>query len=100
MENPANPQSDPSNVNPVTGETPGDQAKPQPQLERRAFESLRDAIRKGAEDARTAAEEAIPKVKSAVAGAAYWTAYGAAFAAVFQWTFAKGLTPEPIKSGL
>jgi len=98
MENHANPQSQPSDS--VADETTGKQAKPQPQQDRRAFDALRDAIRKGAEDARTAAEKSIPKVKSAAAGALYWTAYGASFAAVFQWTFAKGITPESLKCGL
>ena len=98
MENHANPQSQPSDS--VADETTGTQAKPQPQQDRHAFDALRDAIRKGAEDARTAAEKSIPKVKSAAAGALYWTAYGASFAAVFQWTFAKGITPESLKCGL
>jgi len=98
MENTANPQSEQNNGDRVTGEATGEQAQPQPA--RRAFESFRGAIRKGAEDARAAAEKTIPKVKSAAAGAVYWTAYGAAFAAVFQWTLAKGLTPESLKSGL
>ncbi len=83
----------------MTEETPGAQAERQPQPERRALDALRDAFRSGAEDARTAAEKAIPIVKSAAAGAVYWTAYGAAFAAVFHWTFAKGLAPESLKSG-
>ena len=39
-------------------------------------------------------------MKSAAADAVYWTAYGVSFAAVFQWTFAKGLAPESLKSGL
>ena len=97
MENPANPQSEHNNGDRVTGEATGEQAQPQP--ERRAFESFRDAILKGAEDARAAAEKTIPKMKSAATDAAYWTAYGAAFAAVFQWTLAKGLTPESLKCG-
>src|SRR6266550_3881399 len=98
MENHANPQSQTRDS--VAEETTGKQAKPQPQQYRRAFDALRDAIRKGAEDARTAAEKSIPKVKSAAADAVYWTAYGVSFAAVFQWTLAKGLTPECLKSGL
>src|SRR5213075_956088 len=98
MENTANPQSEQNNGDRVTGEATGEQAQPQPA--RRAFESFRGALRKGAEDARAAAEKSIPKVKSAAAGALYWTAYGASFAAVFQWTFAKGITPESLKCGL
>jgi len=83
MENPANPQSQDS----------------EPQPGRPVFDALHDALRRGAEDARTAAEMTIPKVKSAAADAVYWTAYGASYAAVFQWTFVKGLAPESLKSG-
>jgi hypothetical protein len=97
MENSANPQSDPSDNSHAKEETSTGQAKPQPQWG--AFDSLLDAIHKGAEDARTAAEKAVPKVKSAAAGAVYWTAYGVSFATVFQWTLAKGLTPESLRSG-
>ena len=93
MENPANPQSQHSDNNHATEETPSAQAKPQPDR------SVLSALRKGAEDARTAAEKAIPKVKSAAADAVYWTTYGVSFAAVFQWTLAKGLAPESLKSG-
>ena len=100
MENPTNPQSEHSNGESAAHETTSAQANPQPQLERPAFHSFRDAIRKGAEDARTAAEQAIPKVKSAAAGAAYWTAYGVSFAAVFHWALAAGFTPESLKSGV
>ena len=38
-------------------------------------------------------------MKSAAADAVYWTAYGVSFAAVFQWTLAKGLAPESLRSG-
>src|SRR2546430_17649579 len=99
MENPAPPQSEHNDSDCVTDETTGAQGKPQPQPERPVFDALRDAIRRGAEDARTAAEKTIPKVKSATADAVYWTAYGVSFAAVFQWTLAKGLAPESLKSG-
>jgi len=99
MDNTVNPQSEHIDGDRVTGESASAQGKPQPQPERPVCDALRDALRRGAEDARTAAEKTIPKVKSAAAGAVYWTAYGAAFAAVFQWTLAKGLTPESLKSG-
>jgi|SRR5437867_623048 len=97
MDNTANPQSERSDVK---EETAGAQAKSQPQSEGGVLDALGSAIRKGGEDARTAAENAIPKVKSATTGAVYWTAYGISFAAVFQWTLAKGLAPECLKSGL
>ena len=99
MENPGNPQSQHSDSDRVADETTSGPAKSQPQHERPVFDAFRDAIRKGAEDARTAAEKAIPKVKSAAIDAVYWTAYGVSFAAVFQWTVAKGLAPESLKSG-
>ena len=99
MENPANPEGQHNDSDRATDETTSAQAKSQPQPERPAFDSLRDAIRRGAEDARTAAEKAIPKVKSAATDAVYWTAYGVSFAAVFQWTLAKDLAPESLKSG-
>src|SRR5439155_2140822 len=100
MDNAANPQHEHSDGDRVAGATTGAHAEPQPQHERRVFDDLRDAIRRGAEDARTAAEKTIPKVKSAAAEAVYWTAYGVSFAAVFQWTLAKGLAPESLKYGL
>jgi len=99
MENPGNPQSQHSDSDRVADATAGVQAEPQPQHERRVFEDLRDAIRRVAEDPRAAAEKTIPKVKSAAADEVYWTAYGVSFAAVFQWTLAKGLAPESLKSG-
>src|SRR5216683_6222142 len=99
MDNTANPQYEQSDGGRVADATTSAQAKPQPQHERRVFDDLRDAIRRGAEDARTAAEKTIPKVKSAAAEAVYWTAYGVSFTAVFQWTLAKGLAPESLKSG-
>jgi len=99
MENPANSQSQHSDSDRVADETASAQAESQPQPERPAFDALLDALRRGAEDARTAAEKAIPKVKSAAADAVYWAAYGVSYAAVFQWTLAKGLTPESLKSG-
>ena len=99
MDNTANPECEHSDGDRVAGVTTSAPAEPQPQHERRVFEDFRDAIRKGAEDARTAAEKTIPKVKSAAADAVYWTAYGVSFAAVFQWTLAKGLAPESLKSG-
>ena len=42
----------------------------------------------------------MPRIKAAATEAAYWTAYGVTFAAVFQWTLIKSLrVPEPIKTG-
>jgi len=94
MDNSANPQIEHSEGNRAADETAGAQA--QPQLDR----SFLSGLRKGTEDARSAAAKAVPKVKSAADGAVYWTAYGVSFAAVFQWELAKGLTPENLKSGV
>ena len=100
MENPDSPQNQP-NDNSAANEMNGAHGTP-PQQEpnKPVLDALRDAIRRGAEDARSAAEKAVPKVKSATADAAYWTAYGISFAAVFHWAFAKGMTPEPLKAGV
>jgi hypothetical protein len=81
------------------GNPSGDQARTQQEPGKCILDSLTSAMRKGAEDARKAAEEAIPKVKAAASDAAYWMAYGVSFAAVFQWTVAKSFTPECVKSG-
>jgi len=94
MDNTANPQNEHSDGQRVANEAASAQAQPQPD---RSFLS---GLKKGAEDARSAADKAIPTVKSAAADAVYWTAYGVSFAVVFQWELAKGLTPESLKSGL
>ena len=78
-------------------ETASSQAKPEP--ESSVLSALGAAIRRGAEDAKNATQEAAPKIKSAATDTAYWTAYGVSFAAVFQWTLAKNLIPECLKSG-
>ena len=99
MDNTANPQSKHGDSDQVTGGTASAQARPQPQPETSLLGALGAGIRQGAEDAITAAEKTIPKVKSAAIGAVYWTAYGVTFTAVFQWSLAKGLAPESLKSG-
>jgi len=98
MDNTANQPSEHSDR--TTGETASTQGDPQSQPETRVLGALSSGIRQGAEDARIAAENALPKVKSAAAGAVYWTAYGVSFAAVFQRSLAKGLAPESLKSGV
>src|SRR5690349_11369692 len=80
-------------------ETHRDQPADNRSPSRRACDAVFSALNKGAEDARKAAEEALPRIKAAASEAAYWTAYGTAFAAVFQWTLVKHLTPETVKSG-
>jgi hypothetical protein len=84
---------------PNSGDPSTDQTKAQQEAGKCMLNSLASAMRKGAEDAGKAAEEAIPKVKAAASDTAYWMAYGVSFAAVFQWTVAKSFTPECVKSG-
>jgi hypothetical protein len=79
-------------------ETTSEHGKP-PQLEGCVLASLCSAMRKGAEEARTAAEKAVPKLKSAAADVVFWAAYGVSFAAVFQWTLARNLAPQSMKAG-
>ncbi|MBI5386052.1 MAG: hypothetical protein HZA90_15360 [Verrucomicrobia bacterium] len=94
-----------SNSNP--GPANGSPADPQaasspdhtPQPKPSAFDPLRRALHQGADDARAAAEAAVPKLKRWVAEAARHTAYGAAYAVAFQFTAARLLCPEVIKDG-
>jgi hypothetical protein len=65
----------------------------------RVFDSVRNAFDEGARQARAAAEEAIPKIKEAVADATYWLGYSMSFAAVFSYTVATELAPEVLKAG-
>jgi hypothetical protein len=94
MDNTASPQSEHNDGDRAADETTSAPAQPQPDR------SFFGALRKGAEDARTAADKAIPTVKSTAADAVYWTAYGVSFVTVFHWAMAKGLAPESLKSGL
>ena len=87
------------------GQDPGAQNQSQgsahqsSQSSRRVFDSVRDAINDGAQQARAAAEEAIPKVKAAVSDATYWLGYGISFATVFSYTVMNELAPEVLKTG-
>jgi len=65
----------------------------------RPFARIASAMRTGAEDARKAAEEAMPRLKEAVASAAYWAAYGVSFAAVFEWTLLESGCRDGVKAG-
>ena len=95
MENSANQQSQHNDRAP--GDTVSAQDKPKP--ESSVLGAIGAGIRRGAEDAKAAAQKVAPKVQSAAADTVYWAAYGVSFAAVFQWTLAKGLAPESLKSG-
>ncbi len=81
------------------GHTSSQESKAGPEPGTPVFDAVASALRQGAEHARKAAEEALPKLKSAASDAAYWTAYGVTFAAVFQWTLIKTLAPEIVKNG-
>lgn len=63
------------------------------------FEPIRTSLSKGAQEARSAAERAVPKVKQAAADTAYWLGYGASFAATFCFIVAKELTPKVVAQG-
>jgi hypothetical protein len=60
---------------------------------------MRSAINEGAQQARVAAEKAIPKIKAAVSDATCSLGYGVSFAAVFSYTLATELAPEVLKTG-
>src|SRR5262249_40427775 len=74
--------------------SPNSEANPQ-----RPFERVISAVRTGADDARKAAEQAMPKIKAAASSAAYWAAYGASFATVFEWTLLELGCRDGIKAG-
>lgn len=93
---PQNEQSEPQHQEELSS-TPD--PTPQTPPRRCAFESLCNAVNKGASRARTTADRAAPNIKSAAESAAYWTAYGLSYASVFSWTLTKNLTPESAKSG-
>ena len=102
MENTTNQQHEPNEPhgpNRPAEESAGPQAKSQTEAPKGGFDSIFCAMREAADDAKSAAGKAIPKVKSAASDAAYWITYGASFAAVFQWTVAKNLAPQSLKKG-
>ena len=96
MNDTSNPNSSQSHAE----NQPGGTENAGSQSGRRVLESLRSAVNEGAQQAKAAAEKAIPKVKAAVSGAAYWLGFGASFASVFSYTVAKELAPEILKAGL
>jgi hypothetical protein len=63
------------------------------------LEPLCSAFHEGAQQARAAAEKAVPKVKAVLSGVTYWLGYGASFAGVFSYTLARELAPEAFKTG-
>lgn len=77
----------------------GTQSAQSPNTSNRALDSVMTAVRTGADDARKAAEEAIPKIKSAAWKATYWTAYSVSFAAAFQWALVRAGGSEGLKAG-
>ncbi len=76
-----------------------DRSTSPPKAHQSLFDSLANAVRKGAEDARREVDQGLPHLKQAASDAAYWTAYGVCFAAVFNWTLVKIITPERVKVG-
>ena len=99
METNHNQQNQDNHGDRPTEQTADAQTHAQGPAGRCALDSVYSAIRKGANDAKDAAEKALPKITSAASDAGYWMSYGIAFAVVFQWTVAKHLTPGCLKSG-
>jgi hypothetical protein len=99
MENTSNQQNEPNTNDRPADEAAGGPAASEQETRQRPFDAFFSAMRDGAEDARKAAAQAIPKIKSAAANALYWSTYGVSYAAVFQWTVAKHFTPESVKTG-
>lgn len=99
MENSANQQHESNEPSRPAEEAADSQAKAEPQSSKGGFDPIFSAMREAANDAKDAAEKAIPKVKAAASDAAYWLAYGVSFAAVFQWNVAKHLAPQRMKTG-
>jgi hypothetical protein len=62
------------------------------------FHPVACALRRGKDDAKSAAGEALPKIKSALSKAACHAAYGLSFAAAFQWAFLKNACPDILKT--
>jgi hypothetical protein len=77
----------------------GQQPPEQTSTRARPFEAIGSALRRGAEDARPAAEGALPRLKSVLNSAVYWTAYGLSYGAIFQWTLAKAGSLEGVRKG-
>ncbi|MFK7909324.1 MAG: hypothetical protein AB8F34_01855 [Akkermansiaceae bacterium] len=67
---------------------------------KRHFESCADAFRAGKEDAAAKAQEAAPKLKSAIADVIFDVAYGATYGAVFASAFANEFVPQAVKEGV
>ena len=66
---------------------------------RRLVDGVKTAFKKGASDARKAASQTVPKVKSLFAQTAYGIAYTISYGAIFSVSLAKERTPDPVKSG-
>jgi len=88
-----------SNPNPDSGNQDTANQSSQSSSRHCVFESVRRAAKEGAQEARAAAEKALPKVKAALSDATYWAAYGVSFATVFSYTVVTELAPECLKAG-
>jgi hypothetical protein len=65
------------------------------------LEDIAGSVRRGAADARVAAENTIPYVRSAVGTGVYWLCYGLSFGAVYTAELAMQVVPDdsPIRRG-
>lgn len=91
--NPTNSESD--NAPPIEEEIPVEEP-----TKRDFTESVEDAFKTGAEDAKEAFEKAIPKAKEDIAKGVHDLAYAVSYAAIFGTELLKEITPENILDGL
>lgn len=73
---------------------------PETTPEKRHFDSVRDALLSGRDEACEKAKTTAPKLKSTVADVVHEIAYGAAFGAFFAGAFAHEMVPKAVKEGL
>ncbi len=99
MNEPSNPNVEPGGMGQQEN-TASNPPEAPPVIGPCVFRPVADALKKGAADARKSAEEAAPKIRSALARAAYDVSYGLSFAAAWQYTVAKLLCPEVVKQGM
>jgi hypothetical protein len=95
-----NDTSNPNSSPPQPENPPRANGNAGPQPGHSVLESLCSAVNEGAQQAKAAAEKAIPKIKAAASEATYWMGFGASFATVFSYTVARELAPQVLKAGV
>jgi hypothetical protein len=91
------PMSESTNETGQPNNGPAQEGPSAHQARNRPLDSLLDSLRRGAQEARRAADRALPRVKTAAAEADYWG--GLAFAASFAAALVAEVTPEAAKRG-